>query len=118
MKLRIKGNLIRLRLERPEIEQLGKDGTVSASISFGNNDLVYQVERHEGKEGACTFDGSAIRVLLPEKDVSLLTDTEEIGLKYQQNELTILVEKDFQCLHKRPGEDEAQMFDNPLAKKG
>ena len=32
-----------------------------------------------------------------------------------ENGISVLIEKDFQCLHKRPDEDESQNFPNPLA---
>jgi hypothetical protein len=43
MKIRIKGNSLRYRLTRPEVEQFGQTGYIEEKIDFVGNSLYYSL---------------------------------------------------------------------------
>lgn len=117
MKIRINGNFVRLRLGQSEVKNFSAQNQIGDSILFGSRSLTYQLVRSEEYDQVgVDFDGSKITVQVPENVAQNWTDTELVGFENaDQSEVRILVEKDFQCLHKRPGEDESDNFPNPKA---
>ena len=125
MKLRILNNSIRLRLTRTEVDILQENGVVEAHTDFpGDRDFHYVVEASPAvvKAGAF-FSDRVMTVRLPDTTVRNWATTEEVSISASQlldggETLSILVEKDFQCLAPRDGEDESDMFPHPKAGEG
>lgn len=122
MKLRIRGNSIRLRLTQGEVAQLTTDGRVEDAIWFGGDEhrLKYTITSSEDCENVTSkFQNKEITILVPTNVVSEWANSEQVGIEGSQTirdgELNILVEKDFACLKPRHGEEEADTFANPLA---
>lgn len=117
MKLRILNDSIRLRLSQTEVDIFGEKGCVSAEIAFGNNRLKYTVAAlADTKDVTANFANNEIIVGIPSEMADKWMDPTEVGFENKdQSQMRILVEKDFQCLHKRPGEDESDSFPNPQA---
>jgi hypothetical protein len=115
MKMRIQGNAIRFRLNRREIEQLSASGRVSDSIHFpGGAALTYTVELAPGAtEMEAAYDPGEIRIRAPRELAQRWAETDQAGMTANGAGLEIVVEKDFQCLHKGSGDPEA--FPNPMA---
>jgi 4-hydroxy-L-threonine phosphate dehydrogenase PdxA len=69
MKLRIKGNSLRLRLTRGEVERLANAEQIVESIKFGigeREQLVYSLEPHTGEYGITAhYEHRSIIVRLP-----------------------------------------------------
>ena len=122
MKLRIRDNSIRLRLERGEVDILRDNGLVSAKTSFpGGRDFGYIVESSPASvnPGAVLSDNT-VTVRLPETSVLAWANSEQVSIVGEQrlaegDTLSILVEKDFACLAPRDGEDESDMYPHPKA---
>jgi len=117
LKLRIRGDSIRLRLSRSEVEQLAKSGAVSESIRFGPaSELEYAVVASADVSGPrASFAGCRITVALPQKSIAEWRASNEVSLRAEQalaseGKLSILVEKDFPCLVPRAGEDDSDAF--------
>lgn len=125
MKLRIRDNSIRLRLERGEVDALRDHGVVAARTGFpGGRDFRYAVESSPAivNPGAF-FSDNALTVRLPETVVLGWANSVQVSIVGEQRlddgtPLAILVEKDFACLAPREGEDEADMFPHPDASAG
>ena len=121
MKLRIKGNSLRLRLTKGEIDLLSKDGLIESRINFGSDALVYGIAvSAEIDRISASFNDSRITVRIPEAVAKGWATSEQVGIEATQHvdgELRILIEKDFKCLTTRAGEDDADTFDNPLEGK-
>ena len=120
MKLRIKGDSLRLRLTQGEVSELAQHGVVADCVRFGGGaSLFYRLtrDRHAQAIGASYVDG-VIDVRLPEQVALTWCRSNEVTLAGAQPaaadaELRIVVEKDFACLTAREGEDESDNFPNP-----
>ncbi len=141
MKLRIKGNSLRLRLTQSEVTQLGETGRVSETIKFGvrpDQELTYTLESSIAAEKISSyFADNQITVTLPLEKARMWIDTEMVGLSDEQNIhssftveqirdgkddmaaselLKLLIEKDFKCADGDPAEDQSDAFPNPNLK--
>jgi len=115
MKIRIKGNSIRYRLTRSEVEGLGADSPLSETVDFGNTQLVYRVSCAEGEKLVMSFDGHIINLDFPLSLLSEWQSTEKVGYSGQSGRLNVLIEKDFTCLD-NVDEDQSDNYPNPLLK--
>lgn len=119
MKLRIKGDSIRLRLSQGEVSKLAGGEAVEERTCFpGGAALVYRLRAVAGaaQVGAAFHDG-VVDVTLPRDAAATWAATEQVSLGGEQalpdGTLRILVEKDFACLAPREGEDESDNFPHP-----
>ncbi|MFY0627186.1 MAG: hypothetical protein JXR07_12875 [Reichenbachiella sp.] len=117
MKLRILKNYLRLRLSQSEIKELEDSGKVISQTNFSNAVLSYElVSVPDIEDLIADLNGTSLTISMPQKWVQTWLSPEEVGKENKdQSQMRILVEKDFQCLHKRSGEDESDNFPNPLA---
>ncbi len=113
MKLRFHGNSLRLRLSQSDVATLAAAGRVEESIQFANAPLSYSIESSPIPAIAASFENGRIRITLPTADAQRWIASDEIGLENSESSPRILVEKDFQCLH-RAGDEDADGFPNPL----
>lgn len=114
MKLRIRGDSLRLRLSRGEVEQMRAQGRVEDAIHFGSKRLVYALMADaEVDAPRASFDGETIVVRVPTQTVHAWVDTDQVGFDAEDGALRILVEKDFKCAVPRAGEEDYDGFDNP-----
>lgn len=120
MKLRIKGNSIRLRLTKTEVEQFDKEGKVQESVQFGpEHFFYYQIVSHPDlRELNLVYEDHTMRVEVPAALAEEWTKTSQIGFEQEINSgsshIHLLVEKDFQCLH-RDNAEEPDNYAHPLA---
>ncbi|MDP6993302.1 MAG: hypothetical protein QGF87_03005 [Woeseiaceae bacterium] len=122
MKLRVLDNSIRLRLTRSEVDAVNDSGLVRGRVRFaGSNTFDYVLESSPATvKPEAHISNNVLTVRLPEMDVQQWAASEQVSIRSAQlldgdNQLTILVEKDFQCLAPREGEDESDMFPHPDA---
>lgn len=120
MKLRIKGNSIRLRLTQTELDQFVEIGRVEETLHFPHGRrLRYALQAQpDADQLAARFGDDGITLVMPDAWVQPWGTTDRVGFEATQplddgEGLYLLVEKDFQCLHKRPDEEDA--FPHPLA---
>ncbi|MGL1887404.1 MAG: hypothetical protein OCD76_12895 [Reichenbachiella sp.] len=117
MKLRVQGNFIRFRINQAELTSFAETGKLETVTQFDNGTLVYSIIRDDkGDSVSSSFDGSRVEISVPNAVVDKWLEDTEVGFENSdQSKMRILVEKDFQCLHKRAGENESDNFPNPLA---
>jgi len=119
MKLRIKGNSIRLRLTQTEVKQFGDTEICMDKISLGGTVLTYQLHMAEVDELNAYLTNNTLSVEVPyELGEKWVADAEMVGFEHNQSlengeMLYILVEKDFACLNANRQEDESDNFPNP-----
>ena len=124
MKLRIRGDSIRIRVSQAELREIAERGSVRDRIRFGDGvALTYVLESDPNvREPRARFAGQVVAVALPDATVRRWASSEEVSIEGEQpigegERLRILVEKDFACLQPRAGEDESDMFPNPESAK-
>ena len=125
MKLRIRGNSIRIRVSQLELAEICDRGQVKDRIRFQpGNELTYGLEVSDQIQTLRTvFAASDITIQLPKAQVQAWAKPDEVSLMGSQkiddeHSLTILVEKDFACLVPREGEEQESLFPNPQANRG
>ncbi len=119
MKLRIKGNTIRLRLTQTEVDKLS-EGTAEDKTQFpGGHSLVYKIQSAENFK--VNFNDGTVLISVPRNQIKDWADSDKIEISNSfelpnNEQLLISIEKDFKCLTERPKEDESDMYPNPLEK--
>lgn len=119
MKIRIKGNSIRVRLSRSEVDQFGKEGYLEESTEFGDNSFIYALQsKEDGNALSAGFDRGKITMHVPATIVNEWVTTEKVG--YDNNmdlgngkQLFLLLEKDFKCIDAPPHEDQSDNYEHP-----
>lgn len=121
MKLRIRGNSIRFRLTKSEVDQLGRTGKIRECVDFGASPgFCYQLfTTVDDSATRAKFEGPCLSVSIPASEAENWIRSEQVGIEEMQqtqgnNFLRILVEKDFACLTVRAGEDDTDAFPNPF----
>ena len=124
MKLRIKGDSLRLRLTQAEMSALAERGEVEDRIAFpGGAALRYRL-RIGGDTGniSASYESNLIDILVPRPLAERWCGTDLVTLSASQSiaagELRLVLEKDWACLAPREGEDESDNFPHPEAKSG
>jgi Family of unknown function (DUF7009) len=118
MKIRILNDAIRLRLERDEVDAIRIGELVEASTHFADAQ-VFRYCLHAGDVSAVqsTFRDSRLTVVLPAQIASQWANDETaVSIRGEHGPISVLVEKDFECLDPRAGEDQSNRFRNPNAK--
>jgi hypothetical protein len=122
VKLRIRGDSLRLRLTRSELRQLRETGSVVETIHFGASALEYELCSADVPAPVARFAGNRIQVSLPRAQANAWADGDEVGIAAEQalehGSLALLIEKDFRCLAPRAGEDDGDAFPNPGVESG
>ena len=121
MKLRIRDNSIRLRLTQTEVETVRADALVRGRVRFaGGNTFDYILESSPATVNPeAHISNNALTIRIPENEILQWSTTEQVSISAEQildggEPLKILIEKDFTCLAPRDGEDESDMYRNPL----
>ena len=121
MKLRIRGNSIRLRLLRTEINDLGAGKKIEETTRLGPNPediFTYSLAPHPDPSPVLThWVQQALHITLSKALAVELAETNRVSISekiiFGDTVLKVLIEKDFKCLTTREGEDESDNFENP-----
>jgi hypothetical protein len=119
MKLRLRGNSLRLRLTQREVNDLVAVGSVEEKTAFGPGaSLSYAIALGEVPTVGASFDAGAIRVTVPFAEARAWATSDRVAMEGEQaapggESLRLLIEKDFACLTPRTGEDDRDAFPNP-----
>ncbi len=123
MKLRMQANSIRLRLKKGEVESLVKTGSVEEKIIFGGGlgeAFQYALKTSDDTSvPQAIFKNNGVLVQVPVEMAQHWASSDEVGIESFQkagenDQLHILIEKDFACLN-GPPEQNVDTFPNPLA---
>jgi hypothetical protein len=125
MKMRIKGNSLRLRVGRSELARLGAGERVVETSRFGSSPdstLGYSLKSEESISAvSVNYRPGWLEVLVPTESMSAWCGNEDVGIYALLNvgngeSLEVSVEKDYACLD-RSAEDNEDAFANPHAGK-
>ncbi|WP_231425296.1 hypothetical protein [Pedobacter sp. Leaf250] len=114
MKIRIKGNSIRYRLTRPEVEGFNEQKAIIETVDFGSQILTYGLIITNDIEFSATYVDHTIMVHFPLVLLNEWKSTEKVGYKAESGMISILIEKDFTCLD-NVEEDQSENYPNPLS---
>lgn len=126
MKLRIKGNSVRLRLSQSEVAEFAGSRKLEDCVEFGGEPgqrLTYALIAEAGAEKITgNFENGRIAIIIPRAIADEWVQTDQTGISAEQDlpaekTLRISIEKDFACLTPRAGEDESDNYPHPKAGK-
>lgn len=114
MKIRIKGNAIRYRLTKKDVEYFSNNGYIEEIVDFGNQTLTYALQRYSQNSILAIFEKNKITLFMPVTMANEWYLTDKVGFESLNNGLSLLIEKDFKCLD-NVAEDQSDNYPNPLA---
>jgi hypothetical protein len=118
MKLPIKGNSLRIRLTRSEVNKLADTGYLQEQTIFPNNTFIYALQSDENTGALfATLDDYKITMHIPASFIKSWPQNDIVGIDatmpfFEDNSLYLLVEKDFVCLDET-SEDQSDNYENP-----
>lgn len=125
MKLRIKGNALRLRLTQGEIRALADTGQVQERTDFpGGGQLIYRLSSDERiTDISAAYSENIIEFKVPSALAQRWCSTDLVTLSAAPRAgadggVQLILEKDYACLVPRSGEDESDQFPHPRAAQG
>ncbi len=119
MKIRIKGNSVRYRLTKTEVETFCKTGYFEERTEFNSRTFIYALKAVSADELQAEFSDDTITLLVPKKYSADWFENDRVGFENtmildNESELFLLLEKDFACLDNTT-EDQSDNYPNPLA---
>ncbi len=120
MKIRIKGNAVRFRLSKPEVDLFAAEGYLEEETAFINSTFTYAVQKlFDGKSLDASFTDQKLTLFVPSKIMHQWTTTDITGFNYdlpvgEGKILSLLLEKDFKCVDGEVTEDQSDYYDNPV----
>jgi len=116
MKLRVDGDALRFRLNRREVEAFSKTGRAEASVHFEGSTLRYALESDDRAPAmTAEYQPGLIRVRVPAGLAAKWAGGDDVAIESSQAQLRILIEKDFQCMHKGADARDPDAYPNPAA---
>lgn len=115
MKLRFRDNSLRLRLNRPEVENLAAGGSLEEQVDFpGSARLSYVLEPSQESAPTASFRNGVIRISAPDWQVKDWAKGDAIGLYFQLagdgSALKVAIEKDLECVDASAEERDPDAF--------
>ena len=119
MKIRIKGDSIRLRLTKSEVDALASIGSIKEHTHMPGGTLSYVLRSDSGSEDInASFHDSTIFISMPAKLASAWPGNDVVGYRNTISTdngvaLSLLIEKDFKCIDAPPEEDQSDNYEHP-----
>lgn len=125
MKIRIKGNSVRLRLTKTEVETFGKTGEFKEETHLLGGVFQYLLKASSSHSTlAAEWESNSIVFYMPSALAESWVNSNDIGHQHKltipatdtqlEQELFLLIEKDFVCLD-NTFEDQSDNYPNPNA---
>jgi hypothetical protein len=117
MKMRIKGNSLRLRLTRSEVARLGAGEPIEELSEFSPGQVLrYRIQPGEGTgEIRASFESGVALVMVPPNQLHQWTSSSEVGIYGMAGLLEIAIEKDFRCLTRPEERFDPDVYPHPDA---
>ncbi|GAA3968383.1 DUF7009 family protein [Mucilaginibacter dorajii] len=116
MKIRIKGNSLRYRLTKTDVENFDRDGYLEETSCFGAQVFKYALQRSKTNVLTAEFNDNTITMYMPAAMAIEWTSTDRVGYENNNSQMYLLIEKDFKCLD-NVAEDQSDNYPNPLSLK-
>jgi hypothetical protein len=115
MKIRIKGNSLRYRLTKTDVENFDRDGYLEETSHFGTQTFKYALQRSTRDALSANFCNNTITMYMPAAMALEWTSTDRVGYENNSSQMYLLIEKDFKCLD-NVAEDQSDNYPNPLSR--
>lgn len=117
MKMRIKGNSLRIRLTKPEVGKLADTGFLEEQTLFAGSKFVYALQSVDRNELWATLDTNKITMFVPSELIREWPQNNVVGFNAnmpvsENDTLYLLLEKDFACIDE-PIEAQTDHYENP-----
>jgi len=120
MKLRIKGNSLRLRVTPSDVKRLLRCGEIREHVQFTaipSDRLTYEITVSQSEATTVTYRLGNITVSVPENQLKKWADGDDVGVYAEMalsgdQALSLAIEKDFACLDLSDAQNE-DTFTNP-----
>lgn len=119
MKIRIKGDSIRLRLTKSEVDALASTGSVEEQTHMPGGTFSYVLRSERGIENLTAhLQDYCIVISMPEKFASAWPGNDVVGYRNtigtgNNSSLSLLIEKDFKCIDAPAEEDQSDNYEHP-----
>ena len=115
MKLRIRGNSIRLRLTQSEVDKIKSFNSIEEITEFPNGqNFVYSLSATaENNQILANFADGKIEISISKSIAETWASSDEVGIYGTHGNIQIAVEKDFKCLTPRVGDEYTDTFPHP-----
>jgi hypothetical protein len=122
MKLRFRGNSLRLRVNQKEVDALASGRVLKETVDFpGNTTLSYLLKTAAAGEPQALFAEGSIQITTPRVMISGWAASDDVGLYFTlptgNSPLQIAIEKDLVCIDGPPGEVDPDAFPRELVEK-
>jgi len=122
MKLRLRGNTLRLRLNQKEVERLAAGEVLREGIQFpGSTSLSYLLKVAPQGEAQAFFEGGRIHIIAPRAPIADWAANDELGIYFSlptgATPLEIAIEKDLVCIDGPVEEQDPLAFPREMAEK-
>jgi len=120
MKIRIRGNSIRIRVSRSEVELLAAEGRLEEKTELPNGTFSYILQSsNEYDHLNAGYEHGAITMYIPHNIATQWAGNDTVGYEYNLpltngGVLYLLLEKDFKCIDAAVKEDQSDNYENPL----
>ena len=117
MKLRIRGNSLRLRLTRSEVARLSDDGSLEEASEFGSGEVLrYGIETANRLDTVRTsFQAGSVRVSVSATRIRQWAGSDEVGIYGNSGTMEVAIEKDFRCLTRPDEQLDPDVYPHPAA---
>ena len=117
MKVRIKGNSVRYRLGKSEVDKFGQTSMLTESTETLGETFSYHLVKANVPHLEVRFAQQTLSFYVPESIASEWVQTDRIGFEHRMllpngKEVFLLLEKDFVCLD-NTFEDQSDNYPNP-----
>jgi hypothetical protein len=118
MKIRIKGNSLRLRLTMTDVAHFEKHNYLEEVTEFGSHTFIYALSIAQNHQTLfADFEQNKITMYVPETLKNQWTNTDLVGLDakmpiHDGKEMFLLLEKDWACMDATT-EDQSENYPNP-----
>ena len=124
MKLRVRGDSLRLRVTQSEVARLIDGAAVTECTQIGPAQLRYSLQADAADNTPMNrpqirfetgAEGGEIKVVVAGEQLRAWGESAEVGIEATVDSLALLIEKDFACLDPRDGAEDSDTFPNPKA---
>ena len=107
--------MIRLRLTRTEVAEISEGREVREITEFSpTSAFVYSLKSGSNETVEAQFSDNCLQINIPQEIATAWAVSSDVGIEAEQQQLKIIIEKDFACLSPR-GEEDSDTFEHPMS---